>query len=68
VKRLLQEYEDEVHKLARALAEKGELEAQDVARILNGKLPARTLDHQQRALPALVGTVDPGSLAPPVAG
>ncbi len=44
VKRLLMENETEVHRLARALAEKGELEADDVRRILNGKLPPRTAD------------------------
>lgn len=44
VKRLLTENEAEVHRLARALAEKGELEADDVRRILNGKLPPRTTD------------------------
>lgn len=42
VKRLLRENEAEVHQLARALAERGELSADDVRRILNGKLPART--------------------------
>jgi ATP-dependent Zn protease len=41
VKRLLRENEKEVHDLARALAERGELEAADVRRILNGKLPSR---------------------------
>jgi cell division protease FtsH len=44
VKRLLKENEAEVHQLARALAEKGELEAEDVRRILNGKIPARSQD------------------------
>jgi cell division protease FtsH len=44
VKRLLQDNEAEVHQLARALAEKGELAADDVRRILNGKLPKRTRD------------------------
>jgi len=44
VKALLLDNEAEVHQLARALAEKGELEAGDVRRILNGKLPTRTLD------------------------
>src|SRR5919202_726227 len=42
VKQLLRENEKEVHDLARALAERGELEASDVQRILNGKLPGRT--------------------------
>ncbi len=42
VKQLLRENEKEVHDLARALAERGELEAADVRRILNGKLPPRT--------------------------
>ncbi len=44
VKTLLRENESEVHRLARALAEKGELEAEDVRRILNGKLPPRSPD------------------------
>jgi ATP-dependent Zn protease len=44
VKALLRENESEVHRLARALAEKGELEADDVRRILNGKLPPRSPD------------------------
>jgi ATP-dependent Zn protease len=44
VKALLHEHESEVHRLARALAEKGELEADDVRRILNGKLPPRIVD------------------------
>ncbi len=44
VKALLRESEAEVHQLARALAEKGELSADDVRRILNGKLPTRTTD------------------------
>ncbi|HEV2125828.1 MAG TPA: hypothetical protein VGW38_23985, partial [Chloroflexota bacterium] len=44
VKALLRENEAEVHQLARALAEKGELGADDVRRILNGKLPPRSLD------------------------
>jgi ATP-dependent Zn protease len=38
VKALLQDCEVEVHRLARALAEKGELSSADVQRILNGKL------------------------------
>ena len=41
VKSLLRECEAEVHRLARALAEKGELSSADVRRILNGKLTAR---------------------------
>jgi ATP-dependent Zn protease len=44
VKRLLRENEAEVHQLARALAERGELSVDDVRRILNGKLPPRTYD------------------------
>jgi len=44
VKKLLSENDAEVHQLARALAEKGELVADDVRRILNGKLPPRMLD------------------------
>lgn len=44
VKRVLRDNEAEVHQLARALAEKGELSADDVRRILNGKLPPRTFD------------------------
>lgn len=44
VKLLLRENDAEVHQLARALAEKGELGADDVRRILNGKLPSRTSD------------------------
>jgi ATP-dependent Zn protease len=51
VKILLRENEVEVHRLARALAEKGELEADDVRRILNGKLPPRSLDSAQAPLP-----------------
>jgi len=52
-KRLLKENEAEVHLLARALAEKGELSAEDVRRILNGKLPPRTLDGMPAAPPAV---------------
>lgn len=48
VKQLLRDNEEEIHQLARALAEKGELSADDVRRILNGKLPKRTRD----AIPA----------------
>jgi ATP-dependent Zn protease len=44
VKQLLSENEEEVHQLARALAEKGELGADDLRRILNGKLPKRSTD------------------------
>jgi cell division protease FtsH len=44
VKALLLENQVEVNRLARALAEKGELEAEDVRRLLNGKLPPRTTD------------------------
>ncbi|HVG95831.1 MAG TPA: AAA family ATPase [Chloroflexota bacterium] len=44
VKALLLENQVEVNRLARALAEKGELEAEDVRRLLNGKLPPRTMD------------------------
>ncbi|HEU5318089.1 MAG TPA: AAA family ATPase [Chloroflexota bacterium] len=44
VKKLLRDTETEVHQLARALAEKGELSADDVRRILNGKVPPRTPD------------------------
>ncbi len=54
VKSLLKANEAEVHLLARALAEKGELGAEDVRRILNGKLPPRTLDGVPPAPPAVV--------------
>jgi cell division protease FtsH len=63
VKALLLENESEVHRLARALAEKGELEADDVRRILNGKLPPRAPD-AVRAPPAIVSVETPG-LPPP---
>ena len=41
-KALLRQCEPEMHILARALAEKGELSSADVRRILNGKLTSRT--------------------------
>jgi ATP-dependent Zn protease len=44
VKQLLRANEKEVHDLARALAERGELEAADVRRILNGKMPTHRRD------------------------
>jgi cell division protease FtsH len=44
VKKLLGDNEAEVHQLARALAQKGELSAEDVRRILNGKVPPRVSD------------------------
>ena len=44
VKDLLRDNQEEIHQLARALAEKGELSADDMRRILNGKLPKRTAD------------------------
>jgi cell division protease FtsH len=55
VKRLLKEHEPEVHRLARALAERGELEAEDVRRILNGNVPppaSQTGAAEPIALPA----------------
>ncbi|MBI3970279.1 MAG: AAA family ATPase [Chloroflexi bacterium] len=58
VKRLLKENEHEVHELARALAEKGELTVDDVRRILNGKLPQRTLDAAPAA-PAIAVSQSP---------
>jgi ATP-dependent metalloprotease FtsH len=54
VKFLLRQNEREIHSLARALAERGELEAQDVRRILNGKLPPRTFDSAPAAPPITV--------------
>jgi cell division protease FtsH len=61
VKRLLQANQPEVHQLARALAEKGELSADDVSRILNGKLPTRTVDALPNP-PALLVTEPPEQL------
>jgi hypothetical protein len=54
VKKLLRDTEAEVHQLARALAEKGELSADDVRRILNGKVPARTPDALLAAPPVAI--------------
>jgi ATP-dependent Zn protease len=54
VKKLLRDTEAEVHQLARALAEKGELSADDVRRILNGKVPARTPDAILAAPPVAI--------------
>ena len=62
VKRLLRDNEQEVHDLARALAERGELEAADVRRILNGKLQPRTRD--TAPLPSPITISEP----PPDAG
>ena len=47
VKALLRDCEAEVHRLARALAEKGELSSADVRRILNGKLTSRIITTAQ---------------------
>jgi hypothetical protein len=59
VKELLRQNEEEIHQLARALAEKGELSADDMRRILNGKLPRRTAD----AIPAYEPDREVGALA-----
>jgi len=67
VKVLLRENEVEVHRLARALAEKGQLEADDVRRILNGKLPPRALDATPPPPAVEVAALPvPSSFLPPV--
>ena len=59
VKALLLENQVEVNRLARALAEKGELEAEDVRRLLNGKLPPRTMEAIISPEPPLVEAMIP---------
>ena len=54
VKALLRDCEVEVHRLARALAEKGELSSADVRRILNGKLTPRIASADQPVSPVAV--------------
>ena len=70
VKQLLKDHENEVHNLARALAEKGELTADEVRRILNGKLPPRLLDgrtppshYDRRANPSAPEVIGIGAAA-----
>ena len=63
---LLLDNEAEVHRLARALAEKGELEAEDVRRILNGKLPPRSPDALLLP-PPVAAHGEPSPLPPPAA-